>query len=288
MGGQVKDADAAPKIPGPGEVLAEKYSISRVLGQGGMGCVVAARHLLLNQDVAIKFLPPHGAQDPQFVKRFLREAQTAASIRSEHVVRVLDIGVLGDGVPYMVMEYLDGEDLGARVDAGGPLSVGDAAEFTLQACEALAEAHAAGLAHRDIKPSNLFVTKRSDGSPLIKLLDFGIAKAQSSIDGSLTATGAMMGSPSYMSPEQVRDSKTVDARTDIWPLGATLHELLTGAPPFRGRRSPPCARPSSPTRRRPSAKSDPTPPPSSKRLSFNAWRRTLPGGSPTSPRSPPR
>jgi serine/threonine-protein kinase len=215
-----------------GEIIAGKYRIQHVLGEGGMGCVVSARHLLLNQDVAIKFLLPAAARDPQYVERFFREARAAAAMKSEHVVRVIDVGTLDGGMPYMVMEHLAGIDLAARVQQRGPLPVEEAINYTLQACEALAEAHAVGLVHRDIKPSNLFLTRRTDGSPLVKLLDFGIAKAVSAVDGALTATGAVMGSPNYMSPEQIRSAKTVDARSDIWSLGATLHELLTGMPPF--------------------------------------------------------
>ncbi len=220
------------ELPKEGDVIAGKYRIDKVIGLGGMGCVVAAQHLLLNQRVAIKFVLPEGANSAGYTARFFREAQAAAAIKSEHVVRVLDMGTLDNEMPYMVMEYLDGIDLAALVDKSGPLPIEDAVNYMLQACEALAEAHAAGLTHRDIKSSNLFLTHRTDGSPLIKLLDFGIAKAQTVLDGQLTATGAVMGSPSYMSPEQVRDAKTVDARSDIWSLGVTLYECLAGQPPF--------------------------------------------------------
>ncbi|MBK9259723.1 MAG: serine/threonine protein kinase [Polyangiaceae bacterium] len=216
-----------------GDVIGGKYRVERVIGQGGMGTVVRARHTLLEQDVAIKVLATELASDPQYATRFLREAQTAVSIKGEHVVRVLDVGTRENGAPYMVMEYLEGKDLGAVVETSGPLAIADAVDYVLQACEALAEAHVAGLTHRDIKPSNLFLARRSDGSPLVKLLDFGIAKPSSTTtDNRLTATGTSMGSPSYMSPEQVRNAKTVDNRSDIWSLGASLHELLTGSPPF--------------------------------------------------------
>jgi eukaryotic-like serine/threonine-protein kinase len=215
-----------------GDVIAGKYRVERVIGQGGMGTVVKARHTLLEQDVAIKVLAAELASDPQYAARFLREAQTAVSIKGEHVVRVLDVGTRENGAPFMVMEYLEGQDLAAIVETSGPLHINDAVDYILQACEALAEAHVAGLTHRDIKPSNLFLAKRSDGSPLVKLLDFGIAKPATATDTRLTATGAAMGSPSYMSPEQVRNAKTVDHRSDIWSLGASLHEMLAGAPPF--------------------------------------------------------
>lgn len=223
----------APMSVREGDVIGGKYRVERVIGQGGMGCVVRARHTLLNQDVAIKVLAPELASDASCAARFLREAQAAATIKGEHVVRVLDVGAQADGAPFMVMEYLEGKDLGNMVDTEGPLPITEAIDYVLQACEALAEAHAGGLTHRDIKPSNIFLTRGSDGSPLVKLLDFGIAKpTTATTDSRLTATGASMGSPSYMSPEQVRNAKTVDARSDIWSLGATLHELLAGAPPF--------------------------------------------------------
>lgn len=221
-----------------GDVIGGKYRVERVIGQGGMGTVVRARHTLLEQDVAIKVLANELSADPQYAARFLREAQTAVSIKGEHVARVLDVGTRENGAPFMVMEYLDGKDLGAMVETSGPLGIADAIDYILQACEALAEAHVAGLTHRDIKPSNLFLAKRSDGSPLVKLLDFGIAKPSSATDTRLTATGAAMGSPSYMSPEQVRNAKHVDQRSDIWSLGASLHELLTGVPPFRAETFP--------------------------------------------------
>lgn len=222
----------------PGDIIGGKYRVERVIGQGGMGTVVRARHTLLEQYVAIKVLAAEIAADPQYTQRFLREAQAAVIIKGEHVARVLDVGTRENGAPFMVMEYLEGQDLGAMVENSGPLHVSDAIDYVLQACEALAEAHAAGLTHRDIKPSNLFLAKRSDGSPLVKLLDFGIAKPSSATDTRLTATGMAMGSPSYMSPEQVRNAKTVDQRSDIWSLGASLHELLAGAPPFHAETFP--------------------------------------------------
>ncbi len=227
-----------PSAIRPGDVIGGKYRVEKIIGQGGMGTVVRARHTLLEQDVAIKVLANELAADPQYAARFLREAQTAVSIKGEHVVRVLDVGTRENGAPFMVMEYLQGNDLGALVEESGPLHVQDAVDYVLQACEALAEAHVAGLTHRDIKPSNLFLAKRSDGSPMVKLLDFGIAKPASATDTRLTATGAAMGSPSYMSPEQVRNAKDVDHRSDIWSLGASLHELLTGTPPFHAETFP--------------------------------------------------
>ena len=167
----------------------------------------------------------------------------AAKVRSEHVARVHDVGTLAGGVPYIVMEYLDGSDLGQLIARSGALPIDEACEIALQACEALAEVHAAGIVHRDLKPSNLFVTRRADGSPVVKLLDFGISKLtfgidDSSIDPALTATATIMGSPSYMSPEQLKSTKEVDPRADVWSLGAVLYEALTGKPAFRGETVP--------------------------------------------------
>ncbi|HMJ12740.1 MAG TPA: protein kinase [Polyangiaceae bacterium] len=219
-----------------GDLLAGKYRVERVLGKGGMGFVVAAIHIQLEERVAVKFLMPELCQQEEPVTRFLREARAAVRIRSEHVARVLDVGVLEDGAPYMVMEYLDGHDLSAELDRRMQLGVHEAVEYVLQACEAIAEAHARGIVHRDLKPANLFLTRRADGSPLVKVLDFGISKAIVSdlaeAQASLTATQSLLGSPHYMSPEQVRKPKLVDARTDIWSLGVILYELLTGSLPF--------------------------------------------------------
>jgi serine/threonine-protein kinase len=219
-----------------GDLLAGKYRVKEVLGTGGMGVVVAAEHVQLAQLVAIKFLLPDACQEPDAVARFLREARAAVQIRSEHVARVTDVGTLEGGAPYTVMEYLRGTDLARTMSSRGPFPIFEAVDFVLQACEAVAEAHALGIVHRDLKPSNLFVAERADGSPLIKVLDFGISKwlgharVNDDVAASMTATNMMMGSPRYMSPEQVRSSKNVDARTDIWSLGVILYELLTGCP----------------------------------------------------------
>jgi serine/threonine-protein kinase len=233
--------------PTPGLLVAGRYRVERVIGEGGMGVVVAATHVELDQQVAIKFLLPEAMRHPEVVERFLREAKVAARVKSEHVARVSDVGKVevdgGDEVPFIVMEYLEGNDLGAVIDVAGRLPLDEACELGLQACEALAEVHAAGIVHRDLKPSNLFVTRRSDGSPLLKLLDFGISKLtvrpdDESADPALTATATIMGSPSYMSPEQLRSTKEVDARTDVWSLGACLYEAMTGKPAFRGETVP--------------------------------------------------
>jgi serine/threonine-protein kinase len=218
-----------------GDVLADKYRVERVLGVGGMGVVVAAKHLTLGERVAIKFLLPQALARADVVARFTREGQAAARLRSEHVTRVIDVGKLSTGEPYLVMEYLDGHDLAALLRDQGPLAPEHAIELVLQACEALAEAHANGIVHRDLKPSNLFVIKRIDGSPSVKLIDFGISKIQLEAegDGEMTATAVMMGSPLYMAPEQMASARDVDGRADIWSVGIILHTLLAGAPPFR-------------------------------------------------------
>jgi serine/threonine-protein kinase len=221
----------------PGSLIAGRYRTERVLGQGGGGIVLAARHVELDELVAIKILKPEESQNPEVVMRFLREARAAVRIKGEHVTRVLDAASLEDGTPYMVMEHLEGTDLGALLEQSGSLPLGTAVDYILQACEALAEAHALGIVHRDVKPSNLFLTHRSDGTPSIKVLDFGIAKAIHPVDASrpdlgLTQTQTVMGSPQYMAPEQMRSSRRVDERVDVWGLGMVLYELLTGEPAF--------------------------------------------------------
>jgi serine/threonine-protein kinase len=217
--------------PRPGDVIAGKYRVERILGTGGMGVVLAARHLKLDELVAVKFLLGEHARNPEVVARFIREAWAAAKIKSDHVVRVLDVSTLEDGTPYLVMEHLDGEDLGAVVERGR-LDVALAIDCVVQVCEAVAEAHQAGIVHRDLKPQNLFVTRRGDGCLRVKVLDFGISKVG---DGpSLTQTDAVMGSPVYMAPEQLASSKNVDARADIWALGIILYQLLCGRLPFDG------------------------------------------------------
>jgi eukaryotic-like serine/threonine-protein kinase len=219
----------------PGDLLANKYRVERVLGQGGMGVVVAATHVVTHDRVAVKFLLPEAARTPEIVQRFVNEARAAVQIKSEHVARVVDVDMLPSGAPYMVMEHLEGRDLSQLIEQGGPLPVGTAVEYVLQACEALAEAHTLGIVHRDLKPSNLFLTHRRDGSTLVKVLDFGISKlSQPAGQGGaqLTRTRGVMGSPLYMSPEQLTTPRDVDARADVWSLGVVLFELLTAAWPF--------------------------------------------------------
>ena len=220
------------------QLLAGKYLVERELGRGGMGVVVAARHIQLDEKVAIKFLLPEAVSNAEVIERFVREARAAVRIKSEHVARVSDVGNLEGGEPYMVMEYLEGSDLAAWLQEQGALPVEQAVEFVLQASEAIAEAHALGIVHRDLKPANLFVVRRADGLLSIKVLDFGISKVSatgaSGSDANLTRTAAIMGSPLYMPPEQLVASRGVDARADIWALGVILYELVAGQPPFSG------------------------------------------------------
>jgi len=219
----------------PGQVLAGKFRVERVLGVGGMGAVAAVTHLQLDELVALKVLLPELAANPEYAARFAREARAAVKIKSEHVARVLDVGALEDGAPYMVMEYLAGLDLGALVERQGPLEPGVAATYVLEACDAIAAAHALDIIHRDLKPSNLFLADRGDGTRAVKVLDFGISKVGEQMTPSaqrLTRTAAVMGSPLYMAPEQMQSARAADARTDVWALGCVLFELVVGAPPF--------------------------------------------------------
>jgi predicted Ser/Thr protein kinase len=225
----------AARLVRTGDLVSGKFRIERVLGEGGMGVVVAAKHLQLDETVALKFLRAHASSDPDALARFAREARAAAKLKSEHVARVLDAGIADDGTPYIVMEYLEGRTLGRVLEDQGRLDVATAAEYGIQACEGLAEAHARGIVHRDIKPENLFIVERSQGWRVLKILDFGISKfevARGAGDPNIS-TQSMMGSPCYMSPEQLRSTASVDHRTDIWSLGATLFELLAGGTAYR-------------------------------------------------------
>jgi serine/threonine-protein kinase len=204
-----------------------------------MGVVVAAHHVQLDTKVAIKFLLPEMLRNREAVERFLREARAAVRITSEHVARVYDVGALENGAPYMVMEFLEGSDLSALLKQRGPLPIEQAVDFVLQASVAIAEAHGLGIVHRDLKPANLFCVRRPDGQFLIKVLDFGISKREggqgnSPADMFVTKTAAIIGSPLYMSPEQMQSAKSADAQSDLWALGVILYELLAGHPPFGG------------------------------------------------------
>jgi serine/threonine-protein kinase len=223
----------APVPLAVGDIIDGRYRVDRVLGVGGMGVVVAARHVKLGERVALKLLHPRLLGSREAVERFQREARAAARIKSHHVARVTDVGELESGAPYMVMEYLQGIDLDAWLRDRGALSVAQAVTVVLQVCEALAEAHVLGIVHRDLKPANLFCVEHGDGHFTVKILDFGISKVMDpESDHKLTAVQSIMGSPIYMSPEQMQRKRNVDARSDIWSLGVILFELVTRRPPF--------------------------------------------------------
>jgi len=226
----------SPKLP-MGTIVGGKYRVERHVGDGGMGQVFAARHLVLNELFAIKFMHHQDLENPQAAARFIREAQVVVRLKNnEHVARVHDVGKHDSGDLYIVMELLVGHDLGEVLKMQGVLPIHEACSYVLQACNALVEAHELGIIHRDLKPANLFLTHRKDGSSCIKVLDFGISKilAPEDQDVEMTGTRETMGSPLYMSPEQAKSARDVDARTDIWALGAILYKLLTGKAPFVG------------------------------------------------------
>jgi len=223
---------SSPFLPGIGDVVADKYRIDGQLGVGGMAVVFGAHHTLLDKPIAVKILSPDLPRLPQVVDRFLTEARAAARVDSPHVARVMDVGTLVNGLPYMVMERLEGCDLEELLRLEKQLTVGDAVDYVLQALQGLAHAHTLGVIHRDLKPANLFLSQQADGTSIIKILDFGIAKLDDATR--VTAQGQAVGSPTYMSPEHIRNSPLVDHRTDIWGIGVVLYELLTGRPPVEG------------------------------------------------------
>ncbi|MGK3969932.1 serine/threonine-protein kinase [Sorangium sp. So ce118] len=222
-----------------GTLIAGRYRVNRLLAKGAMGAVVAATHVELDELRAIKLLLPATAADPEMCERFFREARIAARLKSDHVVKVHEIGELEGGLPFMVMEFLAGRDLRVIRKQRGPLPIEEATLYVIQACDALAEAHAIGLVHRDVKPANLFLTHAGDGAPCIKVLDFGISKvsraASLGVSEMQTSTGQMLGTPHYMPPEQMRGQRDVDARADIWAIGSLLYVLLTGRYPMHAR-----------------------------------------------------
>ena len=226
-------AAEAPQMA-PGTIVADKYVVEDVLGSGAMGFVVSATHKLIGQKVAIKFIKAAYVDSEDALARFKREARALVAVQSENVVRVFDYGTLPDESPYLVMEYLTGRDLQQELRVRGRIPLDEAAEIIVQACEGLAAVHARGIVHRDIKPANLFLTQRANGKRLVKIVDFGISKAPKSNEEELTITKGSIGSPHYMSPEQLRNSRAVDARSDIWSLGVTLYRALTGELPFAG------------------------------------------------------
>jgi serine/threonine protein kinase len=230
------NSDVSPPVS-PGEIIAGKYRVERVIGTGGMGVVVRAIHLKLELPIAVKFMSAGLRTNELGIRRFVREARAMAGIRSEHVVRVIDADSLSDGTPYIVMEYLEGSDLDHVLRDRLIVPVAEAISYMLQAGEAIAEAHAAGIVHRDLKPANLFRCRRADGSALIKVLDFGVSKLLpkpgiTTSNAWVTRPRATIGSPVYIAPEQLRSPHDVDSRADLWALGAILYELVTGQPPF--------------------------------------------------------
>ena len=219
------------------ETVAGRYRVIRELGRGGMGVVYVVEHAGTGEQLALKVMTARAGAGANAIERFKREARAPAKIKSEHVARVIDVGTLDTGAPYMVMEYLEGIDLRAELRQSGSLPIERAVEYILQAAEAVAEAHSLGIVHRDLKPANLFLAKGPDGSRSVKVLDFGVSKvtkpgvADSELD--LTRTDAVMGSPRYIAPEQLLSSRDADARADIWALGNILYECVSGQRPFR-------------------------------------------------------
>lgn len=231
-----RSADPAELVPG--RVIASKYRLEQPIGRGGMGIVFRATHLELSFNVAIKVLTTD-VDSLEARERFLREARSAAQIRSEHAARVFDFGSLPSGAPFIVMECLEGVNLRQFLRQRGKATPEQAVSFVIQACRAVAEAHGLGIVHRDIKPSNLFLCERDNAPPVVKVLDFGISKTLGAVPPSSTTTGAaLVGSPQYMSPERLRSPGKIDATVDVWAFGAVLYELLSGAPAFSGETVP--------------------------------------------------
>jgi serine/threonine-protein kinase len=221
-------------LPDPGSTLAGKYLLKRVIGRGGMGVVYEAENTRIRQRVAIKMILPTTAGETSMLVRFQREARAAGRLKSPYVARVLDSDVTQDGLPYMVLEYLEGVDLAAVAKSVLRVPHARAVSYVLQACAGMAEAHKAGIVHRDLKLSNLFLADE-DGTKRIKVLDFGISKVgEENEEHHLTSTMMLVGTPHFMAPEQIQNSRNVDARADIWSLGVILYRLITGKLPFEG------------------------------------------------------
>ncbi len=227
----------APRLHlAPGTLIEGKYAVQRMVGQGNMGCVFLATNVRLDEEIALKFMHPLDASEgPEAFASFLQAARAAARFRSEHVVHIKDMGMLEDGSPYLVMEYLEGQVIDAHVRSHGPMPVTRAVDYALQACQGLASAHAAGIVHRDLKPSNWFLALEPDGTRSVKLLDFGISKItprHGEPDEARMPTGRMVGTPPYSAPEQLESPGDVGRPADIWSIGAVLYEMLAGVPPF--------------------------------------------------------
>lgn len=215
----------------------DKYEIVRVIGRGGMGTVYEALNTTIGKRVAMKFVDAQTAQSKESIARFQREAEAASAVESAHIVEIFDSGVADDGIPYIVMELLRGEDLGHRIKRCGRVELAEAVHVVAQILRGLHRAHEAGIVHRDLKPDNIFLVDRDDDQSFAKILDFGISKVQRQGGvpvHTLTRQGTVLGTPFYMSPEQAQALPDIDGRTDLWSVGAILYECLTGRPPYTG------------------------------------------------------
>jgi serine/threonine protein kinase len=233
--GDFTEAQPVPEPVEIGQMVAGKYRIEKVLGSSGMGVVYLAEHTEIGQRVAIKFLL-EGAKNPQALARFKREARVMAKVKNKHAVRIVDVGQLDAATPYIVMEYLEGQDLSSLTRSLGQLSIPFTCDVLMQVCEALASAHQAGVVHRDLKPSNIFLTAQSDGTQHVTVIDFGVAKLRDDREKSeeVTQTSTLVGSPRYMSPEQISGGRNIDHRVDVWALGVIMQEMLTNERVFKG------------------------------------------------------